>query len=290
MRTVLGLLLLSVVLALSACDLINPAEGIPAYVHIESVDLETTTLQGTDNHKITEIWAFDGGTMLGAYQLPGYVPVLEEGNTSFSFRAGIKNNGIANSRIMYPMFEPIDIDLMLEPLDTVTINPVYQYKDNVAFIHESFEDAGTQLEAHGGSQVDMITLNDPDSVFEGAGTGFVRIPSGFTYWQERWQQQMNLPAGEQMWLELDYKCNNTFATGLYAISGSEEIKSLTFILNPTTDDAGVAQWNKIYIELSETALNYSNADHFKLYFECSRQTDVDAAEVFLDNIKVVHFE
>lgn len=290
MRTVSGLLLLSALFALSACDLINPAEGLPAYVHIESVDLETSSQQGSNNHKITEVWAFDGGKMLGAYQLPGYVPVLKEGNISFSFRAGIKNNGIANSRIMYPMFEPIDVDLLLEPLDTITINPVYVYKDNTQFIHEQFEDPGVKLAETSSSQVNMRVVNHVDSVFEGDGAGFVSIPDDFVLWQSRWQEEMLLPAGEQMWLELDYKCNNTFATGLYAISGSEEIKSLTFILNPTTNEAGVAQWNKIYIELTETALNYMTADHFKLYFECSKQADIETAEVWLDNIKVVHFE
>lgn len=290
MKTVSGLLLLSIVLTLTTCDLINPAEGLPAYVHIESVDLEASSQQGTDNHKISEVWVFDGGKMLGAYQLPAYVPVLKEGSTSFSLRAGIKNNGIANSRIMYPMFEPIDLDLLLEPLDTVSVALVYEYKDNVSFMHEEFEDPGVKLAETNSSQVDMRVLNHPDSVFEGSGTGFVSIPDDFVFWQARWQEQMNLPAGEQMWLELNYKCNNTFATGLYAISGSEEIKSLTFILNPTTNDAGEAQWNKIYIELTETAANYLTADHFKLYFECSKQASVETAEVWLDNIKVVHFE
>jgi hypothetical protein len=290
MKTAPGLLLLSAVLTLTTCDLINPAEGIPSYVQLESVDLITTSQQGSDNHKISEVWVFDGGKMLGAYEVPGFVPVLKEGDVDFSLRAGIKNNGIANSRIMYPMFKPLDMNLPLKALDTVAVTLVYEYKDNVEFIKEGFEDAGFALEGVNGSQVVMETIDHPDSVFEGNGAGFVSIPGDFTYWQARWQNEMLLPAGEQMWLELDYKCNNNFAAGLYAFSGTEEIKSLTIILNPTTDESGVAQWNKIYIELTETAATYLTADHFALYFECSKQSDVGTAEIWLDNIKVVHFE
>lgn len=290
MKILPGLLLLSAVLTLATCDLINPAEGIPAYVQLESVDLITANQQGSDDHKISEIWVFDGGKMLGAYEVPGFVPVLKEGDVALSLRAGIKNNGIANSRIMYPMFKPIEMDLPLKVLDTVTVALEYEYKDNVGFILEEFEDPGVKLGEVSTSQVDMRVLNHPDSVFEGDGTGFVSIPSDFIYWQARWQDEMILPAGEQMWLELNYKCNNNFAAGLYAVSGADEIKSLTIILNSTSDDNNVPQWNKIYVELTETAATYLTADHFKLYFECSKQSDVNTAEIWLDNIKVVHFE
>lgn len=290
MRTVPGLLVFSALLTLSSCDLINPAEGIPAYIHLESVEVSTNSVQGSDSHKISEVWVFDGGQMLGAYQIPGYTPVLKEGMTAMSLRAGIKNNGIANSRIMYPMYQPIDMELMLTPLDTVSVALEYEYKDNVAFIKEDFEDPGVKLEETGSSQVEMTVISHPDSVFEGSGTGYIRIPDPSLIWEARWQEEMNLPAGEQMFLELDYKCNNTFAAGLYAITTADEVKSLIIVLNPTTDAAGEPQWNKIYIELSETAANYLAADHFKLYFECSRQSDNDVAEIWLDNIKVVHFE
>ncbi|NNE54905.1 MAG: hypothetical protein HKN32_02715, partial [Flavobacteriales bacterium] len=193
--------------------------------------------------------------------------------------------------IMYPFLKPHEVSVDLTAGDTIVVKPEFEYRDNVFFIHEDFE-SGSQLGETSSSQVQMSIVDNtnPDDVFEGEHSAYVEIPGDFVLWEGRWQNEMFLPATERIWLELNYKCNNTFAVGLYAVQGVDEAKSLALIMNPTTDDAGVPQWNKIYVELTTSAAQYPSADYFNLYLECARQTDVETAQVWLDNLKIVHFE
>ena len=276
----------------SSCNLINPAEDIPAYIYVDSLTFSADGQEGTSSEKITEVWVVAEGEIIGAYQIPAYIPILSSGAKEISFFAGIKNNGIAATRMMYPFYEPDTQSLMLVEGDTIQATPHFEYKTSLEFITEDFE-SGTQLGETSSSQVNMSVIdnsNDPDDVFEGEHSGYVAIPEEFNVWEARWANEMFLPAGERIWLEMDYKCNNTFAVGLYAVSGGGDIKSLSLIVNPTTDDAGVPQWNKIYVELTQTASQYLSADFFNLYLESARQDDVNTAEVWVDNLKIVHFE
>ncbi|NNE54949.1 MAG: hypothetical protein HKN32_02935, partial [Flavobacteriales bacterium] len=97
MKTLPRLLLISTCGLWMSCNLINPAEGVPAFVAVDEYTFETTSVQGTSSEKFTEIWAFDQGTMMGAFELPASIPVLAEGSRDMSFFAGIKNNGISST-------------------------------------------------------------------------------------------------------------------------------------------------------------------------------------------------
>ncbi|MEO0405195.1 MAG: hypothetical protein AAF193_10020, partial [Bacteroidota bacterium] len=99
----------------------------------------------------------------------------------------------------------------------------------------------------------------------------------------------DLPFNKRTFLEMDYKCDNSFAVGLFAYDGSEEAKNLALILKPTTDDNGQSQWNKIYIDLQEIVQVNPNADNFKLYLEAVKDADNTTATLFFDNFKIIHF-
>lgn len=290
MRTITGLLIVSAVYVLSSCNLINPAEDLPSYIHVDALTLNTESEQGTDNHKITEVWVFADGETIGAFDLPAEIPVLRQGNVNFSFRAGIKNNGISSTRIMYPFYNPYDDNLNLVELEEQTVSPQFTYKESANFaLIEDFESQGSQFGETGTSQANLEIVENDDSVFEGNGAGHVIIASDQNIWQSRSITELNLPIGEQVWMELNYKCNNNFAVGVFAVAGSSEEKELALIINPTTDSNGIDKWNKIYIEFSQVVAQYPNAQHFDVYFESVRSEEVTEADLWLDNIKIVHF-
>lgn len=283
----LASLLIGLVLT-SGCRWIDPDEPTPAFVHVPAITLTSSGETGSNSHKITEVWLFADGETIGAYQLPANIPVLREGPINCSFYAGIKNNGAASTRILYPFYTPHDVTLELVPGETVTVEPEFAYRSNtVVASEEDFESAGLDYTWGDLSQIQEIPTEDTDESFEGKSAHIV-IPSDFTFWQGVSADTMTLPSGKQVFVEMDYKCNNNFAVGVYAWPGSTFQKHLVAIVNPTNSD-GPAVWNKIYIELTDViAANPGNVD-FQLYIDCNRQSDVDQAELYFDNIKILHF-
>ena len=98
----------AVLLFAGSCNLIDPEEAVPSVIYIDELSLNVNPGEGTDSHKITEVWVYTNGQMLGAFDLPARIPVLNQGNTDVLMFAGIKNNGISSTRIRYPFYTTFD--------------------------------------------------------------------------------------------------------------------------------------------------------------------------------------
>lgn len=267
--------------------MINPDEEIPAYIHIK--ELEFQGIQ-TNSHNISEVWVFDQGTMLGAYDLPADIPVLEEGPNELTFRAGIKNNGVSTNRIMYPFYTTYKETLNQEKFKTDTVVPYFEIKDEVVIPLEfatTFE-VGANYEETSSSLAEMDIIDNEESFEEEA--GYIELDSDHPIWQANSTFSLDLPTGEFVFLELNYKCNNSFAVGLTANQGSGSNNIISVIINPSEDDNGVPQWNKIYIDLGAPISAYPNAEDYNILFESNLDGGNGLGQIYLDNIKVIHFE
>ena len=73
-----------IVSSLCSCELINPPEDIPAYISINSFDLDPETgdnpiiNEKTKPHDINGVWLNIDGNIQGSYELPVTFPVLAE--------------------------------------------------------------------------------------------------------------------------------------------------------------------------------------------------------------------
>lgn len=285
------LIALAMLLTLSACNLINPEEQVPAYLYIPDFNFTTNEgTEGTDSEKISEIWVYTNAVNLGAYELPARVPILDDGAVSLSARAGIRNNGISATRIVYPFYEPFDITLDLERGVIDTIIPQFTYKENLAFpLNVDFEEFAV-FAAESDSEADFERITDEELVFEGVGCGYAHIgPDQTIFRASTNEQQLVLPQTDEVFLEMNYKSNNTFAVGLYAINSAGSSKNLAVIINPTNDDNGIPQWNKIYIELSPITSATPSATEYEIYLESIKEAGNSEAHLYFDNIKVVHY-
>lgn len=292
MKTTKQLSLLLAFAMMVSCDIINPDEPVPAYLVIDSYTFETNYgTEGTNSEKFSEVWVYAGAEFLGAFEIPCVVPIIANGATELSLRPGIKNNGMSSTRRTYPFIEPFDINIDMYPLEFDTVRPEFRYRENLVINNlEDFEQ-GCIFTAESSSQSTMERITDPSIVFEGAGCGeglllegenVLRVVSN--------EQQLNLPSNKLTWLEMNYKSNNSFAVGLYAVTSASIDKEYLVILNPTTDSAGVDQWNKIYIEMTSVTAAYANASHFEMFIECIRDGSVDEVKLHVDNLKMIHFE
>ena len=158
---------------LSGCDIINPAEDIPAYLFVEAFTLETDPeTEGSNSARITEVWLTIDGQFRGAYSLPALIPVLKNGEAQVRLDAGIKENGVTATPDIYPFYEPWEGVVNLTPEVIDTIKPVIGYRDNAKFAFiEAFETNGHIFQnILQGESENRIQLTEAD-VFEGNSSG-----------------------------------------------------------------------------------------------------------------------
>lgn len=276
--TGVGLLLLVI---LSGCE--GKEEGIPAYLEINSISLSTNPVtEGTNSNKITDAWVYMDGGLVGVFELPCKFPVLAEGTHDFMIKAGIKMNGITNSRAYYPFYQPIEQQLNLVPGETITLTPTVTYYPDKVHYKETFEDGGISFEALGTSDTGLLKTSEAGMVFEGAYSGVMRLNADVTHIFVGTINAFDLPtSGTPVFLEMNYKIDNPMAIGLLAIRSGESEKNEIITLNANE------AWNKIYINLTACANANAYAEEFKLYFEVYKEENLTAATLLFDNLKLL---
>jgi len=292
MKTLLQLAAIAIVF-LTGCNLINPQEKLPAYIYIEEIDFDGEI---SNNHKITELWVYNDQNLIGVFDVPAKIPVLSTGTSDFKIFAGIKENGISSNRLAYPFYKPYEVTLVLRELETTIVVPHFEYKDNVVFppaLVEQFETGFLNYQPFGTSDTSFVITSQEDEIFSEDGSAFsgkVVFEADFNLWQVE-SDQVQLSAGSEVWAEFNYKSNNSFSVGLRPyVNGIPESLASALIIKNTTDDNGIAQWNKIYVHLSSAVGGNANASGYSLYIQAAKDPEVPAPLLFFDNIKLVHFE
>lgn len=273
-----------------SCDLINPEESVPSFIHIDEFSFSAAPGEGTSSQKITEVWVYSNGQMLGAYDLPAHIPVLDEGSSQVTIFAGIKNNGISSTRIRYPFYTSFDTTLQFNPGSEIVLKPRFFYRDDISIDQYDFENNTNPFGEIGTSDIGLTNISDAELVFEGDHSGYAYLADGNNQVLVRTSDVLQLTPGKVTFLELNYSTNNTLAAGLYSFQSGTEKKNLAVLINPTTESIGTPVWNKIYIDLGLIPSQNINADHFEIYFEAVADTPGKTVEVFLDNVKLVTFD
>lgn len=276
------------------CDIINPEEGIPGYIQIDSFKVITDKYtQGTSSSNISDVWLTLDGNYQGIYELPVKFPVLETGERNLIFWAGIKNNGIAADRERYEFYTRYEIDTKIESGDVLKITPQVSYKESVNFkLMEDFEDPGLKLVSTYKSDTGIIH-SDID-VFEGNRSGLIALDSLHTYFECKSFDSLFLPVNmTKVYVEMDYNSDlnlkvsgNSFSVGLFVTSSSSYITDPIIYLNETK-----GEWNKIYIDFTDALNEYPSALYFHLFIGATNAGDsLKEAHISIDNIKVLTYE
>lgn len=266
-----------------SCELINPDEKIPSFIHIDSLSLSTTGAQGSNDHHLLDAWVYENENLLGAYELPAEIPVLQEGSNSIRIRPGIKVSGQVGTRSINPFMTDFLGDVTLYPDSHVTINPTFSYRSWVTFDWiEGFDNAGISLATTAVSEGSISRINGPES-FEGQ-TAFLHLETGEDRFECKTDAGFELPGGgAPVMLEFTYKCNNSVVVGLFSRYPSGTFQTPILVLNPSDD------WNRIYLSLTDIiSSNTSFIDH-EVFFGFLRDDGVEGEiNVYLDNIKLIH--
>ncbi|PCJ87787.1 MAG: hypothetical protein COA57_04320 [Flavobacteriales bacterium] len=275
-------------LLFSACEVINPQEEIPSYIHIEKIDLKITdtNTQGSASHNITDAWVFVDDELIGAFELPKTIPILKAGNHTLKVRAGIKNSGATLLRTTYPFFNSYvnDTTFTLFRDSVITITPVVTYNtDDFTWI-EDFEDPAISIIELSNTDTILESTQDAAKVFEGTASGVIYLDSAHPIYRGATNDAYNLPkGGKEVYLELDYKTSTLLVVGLIANNPTNVNEEPVIFIFPTDD------WNKIYIDLSQQVSIETDALSYRISFTADISNDSEpSAEIYLDNLKLIH--
>lgn len=248
--------------------------AVPAYIEINNI-----ILNHSSSHNITDAWVYINDNLQGVYELPAKFPVLPSGKHKLRIKAGIKNNGIAATRVPYPFYYSyIEEETELLANTNILITPEIGYLESTNFFIEDFEGAGIDLETTAISDTSIIELNNGQNQYGGG----ILLDSLITF-EITTDDLNNLPqAGAPVYLELDYKCNTQILVGMYINFPQSVLEKDLLWINPKEN------WNKIYIDLTSTVSEAVGADFFKVFIQMKRNFTLDTNSVYFDNIKIVY--
>jgi hypothetical protein len=278
-------------LLLSSCVKNNPE---PVWLSLDKWVLEANPTQVNDAGQLTqnlsEVWVYVDNKIIGVFELPCKIPVLVSGNVKIQLYPAVRNNGIAATKKIYPFVEPIELQMDLTAGETYTIPMVTRYYNNVKFWIEDFESPSqVKLETDPTSTTSLTLDDDPAIALPGGGSyGQVHFTASDSLWLAYTTENQVLPqSGAEVYLEIDYRNSNGLLSGVLGISSSEIKQNPNILLN--AQDPSSMVWKKIYIDLKEIVSNSTSAEYFKQYFRALIDEGSSQSDIYIDNIKVVHF-
>jgi hypothetical protein len=278
--------------SIAGCEIINPSEEIPSYIHLNSFHLATSYGQGTSSHKITDVWVYVDDQFKGVYELPATIPLLYSGKHKLHLRPGVLLNGIASTRAIYPLFTSIILNPELKPGEVLYIdsisNGIINYHPDAIFPwndrgQEDFEEGGISFDSTGNSQTTIKRVSD--EVFEGNFSGLIELSSTIKTFEAKSTDEFDLPQqGTTTFIELNYKCNNSFFVGYYVnnAQGSGILRKVVEIFPKST-------WNKMYVNLTPYVSVETNPQDFNIWIGATKNAGIEFPEIYIDNIKIVHY-
>lgn len=285
--------ILVVLFQFSGCEVINPDEEIPSYLYIPKITLNTDyPSQGSNSNGIADGWVYVDDYLIGVFELPATIPVTKKGYCKIEIRAGIRKNGQSNSRIYYPFYSTYVKYTTLAPKVTDTLGPiVVGYQNNINFkLIEGFDELSTKFEITKRFLKDtFVTVTNPAEVFGGTGgSGLLEMKADTSSILEiATISEYSLPgSGADVFVELDYKCDFQFTLGYIAIPSGDIPQYTSIITFYPTDSI----WKKAYISLKEDIGSQAEGTKYKLFMGSAKGGKLYQPKIYIDNVKLVHFE
>lgn len=251
-----------------------PNDGVPFYLSVDSVQLNNS--QGYTTHRIRDIWVEAGVENLGAYELPKTFPVLQENEVRFVISAGIEQSGQSGFRVIYPFYTTDTPVMNAKRGEVYAYTPKFSYKQGTQFkFVNNFQGANG--------------FNGFTPVSAGADTNakygdcvYLEVTTIDSARTASTIDSLDLPEGQEIWLEFDYKSDVPFYTGFYGVGGGAVLQYALLFVNPRS------QWNHLYVKMSE-AIASVKAPYYRIYFEALRPYGSDGGRLYIDNVRLVHF-
>ncbi len=299
---ILFLFLALVTVGTTSCKKFEGDQTVPAYIRIDTMGLTCDYYTyGANTHNFVDAWVYIDDDVKGCFELPATIPILKQGPHKVAVYAGIAVNGIKDTRADYPFTAPaIYPSVNLVPDSVVTLTPMVSYWPNGENLHvrwmEDFDSGTVTMETTSQSDVPYIRASgplawhDPEGVHSTYSAKFVLTSDTAQFCFANSEEFTDLPTkGSPCMLEMDYKCSDTCAVGIFYRLDYTVTQEALVRLKPTcAPGEEPVEWNKIYINLGPYFVDYEDADYFKVYLS-SWFNRLDGEQYFyFDNLKIIY--
>ena len=268
--------LIILVISIFSCSKENMS--IPAYVEINNVNLLADQNFGESTENITDIWFYVDDILQGVYEIPVQFPILEKGTKNIRIRAGVKANGISSTRIQYPFYSSYTDTIELNEDESISISPEITYNNAYQAIIEDFESSGTIIDSTLNSEIDFSIITEDQVNYY----AYAKIDTPNINFEVSTQDLILPQQGAPVYLEIDYKCSTEFIVGVY-VNYSQNVEKKELIWVTSKED-----WNKIYINLTQTISESIGAESFKVFLNMRRMGGSVSEEISFDNVKILY--
>jgi hypothetical protein len=270
-----------------SCNIINPEEKTPTYVRVDSFRFlpQNYSLYGTSSHKITSVWAYFNNQLIGSFDLPATFPVIADKPGQLLLYPGIDFNGLKDLESTYPFYTFDSLTLNPQPGQVITPDAKTGYTTSAKMVWREDFELGNSFSKFNGD-TGLVKTTDPANVFEGSGAGYILLKNanGISENISSNNPAFQATAGQNIFLELNYKCSIPFQVGLEADYTNGNI-STEYIGGVNAKDT----WNKIYINLNDFVNAHSGAN-YHVIIRASLDNGVSSGWVLVDNLKVITYQ
>ncbi len=258
----------------------------PSYLKIDYFLVTTNVItQGTAVQTINEVTLYIDDQNAGVYHLPALVPLATSGNHKILIAPMVVENAIAsNPRYSYLFLTSFDTTINFTGSNTMEVRPRTTYKPSVKFeMIEDFENPVPLIRKSPNNTVDTLLRDSlpEDNILNTGHCGLFEIPNG-KYMEYISKNAYSLPSStsSDTYIEINYKTELPLDIGLY-ISGQAGTGLVR--LNPKST------WSKAYINITNEVSVKPIGTVFELAIAAGNADGI-TKKVYIDNIKIIHFE
>lgn len=281
-------------LGLFSCETFDRPEPNPGYVAFRNPRVELDSVTGfTSNLGIRNVWLYYGGILQNIVRTPKdslvVVPLIDEGRTDFVIDGGIFETGQSAFNIPYPFWKPLNFTAQLVGLDTIIVEPLFEYIEPRFYdfmMNEDFEGGSINLVPFStGFSEDSTTIRTRSNadVFHGNSMGYVDFGSGNRYFEVITADPFRLVRGRDCYAEITYKNSIPFKAGLLYQNSTGFATYEVLTITPSSE------WNTIYINFISYVRQIINSGGEDTNFWLWLQADGnnESGYIQLDDIRIL---
>ena len=278
----------------NSCSLFDKTEPTPAWIRIEKIDIvdNPNVNEGSLSSDITDAWVYIDDNIIGVFELPADIPILEEGEHQLLVGPGIKVSTVSTLRDNYLFYDAYESKVNLIPGEILNIEPEISYRDEgssyLYYVVEDFEDSFIEMSAITGSDAEILRTTETDIVFEGNASGIVNITDSINAVGFRTSENIEFSLqGKAVYLEMDYYTEFDLIVGLHIDNGPLSAQTIDYLTLKASEDSEV-KWRKAYIALTSVLSQATNFQFGYIYFLPQvSEADPKNGKVLIDNIKIM---
>lgn len=271
MKNYLFISLCLIALAFSCKKL--PNDGIPSYIKLSNPSISVEANQGAAVHSFSDLWINTEGLNLGAYEYPTTIAAYIAGDRKVVINPGILDNRTSERRI-HPAYKPYGVDVSFVQKDTVEINPVFEYKDNINFLYiEDFEN---------NNNFDEMTRTSVGDIENQTGrAGVITISGSDEFQLSKSISPFEIVEGSRVYIEFSLKTENYGAFGFRSVNNNSiNLQIATF--------QPFDEWTTTYYNITNF-INATKEGEYEFYINTQRGDLIGDSKTYIDNFKILQF-